>query len=1006
MAAADPAPALVALDNAIAQIDLLISRLTASSAPSADVPVAAQPKAAVAGSNGEKQSSEKGKAKSAKPAQSSAAPASAGESVENFDKCDMRVARVQAVELHPVAEKLYVCQVEVAPGELRQVVAGLRKFISQEELQGRLVCAVCNLKPAKLAGQPSQAMMLAGSHPFAEAEAGEVVKLIDPPQDATVGDRVCIQGRPASAAPVKQLSSKVWEKVAGLLRVQGGAATFDGQALVTGAGGGITVQGLVDGKRYQAVGERYSGYGRESGGRGGGEGEREYVGRRGRGIEERWGGKGESGGERRERWGDGRREGGGYQGERGKVYGVSEGGDYERRGRGGYEGAETAEYGRGERGGYGGRGRGSYGESEKGGFRGSDRGFYGRRERGEYAGRERSDFGRGNRDDFGRGNRDDYGGRERSEYGGREMGGLEERGGVEYRGRETDDNGVRGRGRGDYGGRGRGEYGSTGRGDYSRRGRGGYGGRGRSDNGRRGDTQSDFHRRPREEERGWGRERLEGQHQEMMSDVEANGVLEGHLSMDRHSQTDGHSAKEGHLPTEGVIRLMNVDVPLHADPGKDDVAVSEGLVRAAASALHVRAEHLPPSALTVVRKSFDARKVRKGFRAVPGSKRVLVWPLLRCTLGSVVLHVWAEHLPPSALTVLRKSFDARKVCWAWLYALQAGLLAALVLAEAGEEVIVVERGQPVEERGRDIGALAVRHVLNPDSNFCYGEGGAGTWSDGKLTTRIGKNSQDVREVLNVLVRMGAPERILVDGRPHLGTDRLVRILQQFRAYLLGLGVEIRFGTVVEDLEVRNGRVAGVRVRPAGSAVGSGAEGRSVIAADRVLLGVGHSARAVFDMLLSHNVLLSPKDFAVGFRIEHPQREINAIRYRRWQGSMDVEAAVARGKGPIPVADYSLAGQFSLPGSITSGSSSGSSDSSDSSGQQERSCYSFCMCPGGQVVCTSVTADELCLNGMSFSNRSSLWANAALVSSVSASAGDFDDFTREHGALAGMEYQVR
>ncbi|GJP42363.1 hypothetical protein CLOM_g1936 [Closterium sp. NIES-68] len=241
MAAADPAPALVALDNAIAQIDLLISRLTASSTSSADVPVAAQPKAAVAGSNGEKKTS--GKAKPAKPA----VPASGGENVDNFDKCDIRVARVQAVEVHPVAEKLYVCKVEVAPGEVRQVVAGLRKFVPQAELQGRLVCAVCNLKPAKLAGQPSEAMMLAGSHPAAEAEGGEIVKLIDPPQDAAVGDRVCIQGRPASAAPVKQLSSKVWEKVAGLLRVQGGAATFDGQALVTGAGGGITVQGLVDG---------------------------------------------------------------------------------------------------------------------------------------------------------------------------------------------------------------------------------------------------------------------------------------------------------------------------------------------------------------------------------------------------------------------------------------------------------------------------------------------------------------------------------------------------------------------------------------------------------------------------------------------------------------------------------------------------------------------------------------------------------------------------------------
>eukprot|EP00475_Leptophrys_vorax_P036714 TRINITY_DN62502_c0_g1_i1.p1 TRINITY_DN62502_c0_g1~~TRINITY_DN62502_c0_g1_i1.p1 ORF type:complete len:271 (-),score=22.26 TRINITY_DN62502_c0_g1_i1:164-934(-) len=252
MAAAQPSPALAAIDSAIARVDALIARLSASpdgpaAPPAPAVSTAAAgaetPKPAAAPAPASKKAS-----KAAKQGAPAAAASGASESIDNFDKCDIRVAVVTACEPHPVAEKLYVCQVEVAPGEVRQVCAGLKKFISQSDLLNRRVCAVCNLKPAKLAGTPSAAMMLAGSCADEGSEAGERVKLIDPPQDAAVGDRVCIQGHPPSAAPASQLSSKVWTKVAGLLKVQGGNAAYDGQLLVVGAdGSAITVADLPDG---------------------------------------------------------------------------------------------------------------------------------------------------------------------------------------------------------------------------------------------------------------------------------------------------------------------------------------------------------------------------------------------------------------------------------------------------------------------------------------------------------------------------------------------------------------------------------------------------------------------------------------------------------------------------------------------------------------------------------------------------------------------------------------
>eukprot|EP00891_Asterochloris_glomerata_P009393 jgi/Astpho2/9393/fgenesh1_pm.00145_%23_3_t len=303
----------------------------------------------------------------------------------------------------------------------------------------------------------------------------------------------------------------------------------------------------------------------------------------------------------------------------------------------------------------------------------------------------------------------------------------------------------------------------------------------------------------------------------------------------------------------------------------------------------------------------------------------------------------------------------------------AGLFAALEMAQAGLPVVLLERGQPVEVRGRDIGALLVRHKLNPDSNLCYGEGGAGTWSDGKLTTQVGRNADPVRRVLQTLHAFGAPEDILVAGKPHLGTDRLVRILRRFREHLLALGVQVHFGACATDFAIQNSRVTGVQLRDG-----------ELLRASAVVLAVGHSARAMYNTLHQRGVAMTAKPFAVGFRVEHPQAVIDSIQY-----GQEYAAEVHRGKGRIPVADYRLAAD-KQPGP------------SDSHSLAKRGVYSFCMCPGGQIVCTSTSSSELCINGMSFSRRNSLWANAALVVTVQPS--DWAHLDKGSSPLAGIELQ--
>lgn len=286
----------------------------------------------------------------------------------------------------------------------------------------------------------------------------------------------------------------------------------------------------------------------------------------------------------------------------------------------------------------------------------------------------------------------------------------------------------------------------------------------------------------------------------------------------------------------------------------------------------------------------------------------------------------------------------------------AGLFAAWHLAEHGAEVTLIERGKPVETRARDFGRFRGRGILDPESNLCFGEGGAGTYSDGKLYTRT--KSELVPEVMERLVEVGAPPRILIDARPHIGTNVLFRMLKQLRAKLIDLGVEIRFETRVDRLLFDGRRATGVETRL----------GERIEAA-RVLLAIGHSARDTFQALLAQGVPMEPKPFAVGVRIEHPQELIDVAQYH-----------LGPPRPPsLPPADYHLAHEAA-----------------------GRGVYSFCMCPGGMVVPTATEPETVVVNGMSTASRGSPFANSGLVAQV-----ELGDLAREgygEGPLSGVELQ--
>jgi len=336
----------------------------------------------------------------------------------------------------------------------------------------------------------------------------------------------------------------------------------------------------------------------------------------------------------------------------------------------------------------------------------------------------------------------------------------------------------------------------------------------------------------------------------------------------------------------------------------------------------------------------------------------------------------------------------------------AGLFCALTLARQGVHPILLERGHAVETRGKHIGALMNRLVMNKESNFAFGEGGAGTWSDGKLTTRIGRNSDPVRSVLETFVNYGAPASILIEGSPHLGTDNLVRLLRNMRQDLRDLGGEIYFGAKMTSLIIAEGIAKGVNVTFS-EAIESGRHiptekfqtGKNTIMGDAVVIATGHSARDVYEELHRAGVQLEAKGFAAGFRVEHPQRLINEIQYgSEWGASVHTGKKVTdeanqehflagvQHSGKLPVPSYRLATDKAFDGSANRGA------------------YSFCMCPGGQIVPASTEPNEVCVNGMSFSKRDSLWANSALVVTVSADDEVLEPYRAEYGVLAGIAFQ--
>lgn len=285
----------------------------------------------------------------------------------------------------------------------------------------------------------------------------------------------------------------------------------------------------------------------------------------------------------------------------------------------------------------------------------------------------------------------------------------------------------------------------------------------------------------------------------------------------------------------------------------------------------------------------------------------------------------------------------------------AGMFAALKLIELGIKPIVIERGKDVQERRRDLKGLHQEHIVNPNSNYCFGEGGAGTYSDGKLYTRSTKRG-NVKKILQVFQQHGANEDILIEAHPHIGSNKLPLIVKSVRETILNNGGEVHFNSHVTDLIIRDGKIFGVVVNDEKEFLG-----------DSVILATGHSARDIFYLLHGKNIKLESKDFAMGIRIEHPQALINEMQYHTKEKNE-----------LLPSASYGLSIQI-----------------------DGRGVYSFCMCPGGIIIPASTAPGEIVVNGMSLSKRNSPFANSGLV--VAINSNDWKK-TESEEIFGGLNFQ--
>jgi uncharacterized FAD-dependent dehydrogenase len=319
----------------------------------------------------------------------------------------------------------------------------------------------------------------------------------------------------------------------------------------------------------------------------------------------------------------------------------------------------------------------------------------------------------------------------------------------------------------------------------------------------------------------------------------------------------------------------------------------------------------------------------------------------------VHLHTDIPPLPHPAVAIERNVENCSEVHIAGMG--PAGMFAALHCIELGLKPVILERGKNVRERRRDLAALTKHHIVNPDSNYCFGEGGAGTYSDGKLYTRSHKRG-NVSKILDTLVHFGASPDILIDSHPHIGTNKLPGIIENIRNFILSCGGQIHFNTRIEHLEISSGKITGFR-----TSAGDQIQGSALI------LATGHSARDVFYMLQNAGLQLEAKPFALGVRVEHPQSFVDATQYH-----------CSERHPALPAASYSL---------LHKGN--------------ERNAFSFCMCPGGIIAPCATSPGEVVTNGWSPSRRDNPFANSGIV--VEVSPEDFGAFGFE-GPLAGVNFQ--
>lgn len=294
----------------------------------------------------------------------------------------------------------------------------------------------------------------------------------------------------------------------------------------------------------------------------------------------------------------------------------------------------------------------------------------------------------------------------------------------------------------------------------------------------------------------------------------------------------------------------------------------------------------------------------------------------------------------------------------------AGLFAALRCLELGIKPIIIERGKDVKSRRRDLAAINKDHIVNPESNYCFGEGGAGTYSDGKLYTRSNKRG-NIDKILNTFVYHGASEEILIDAHPHIGTNKLPQLIQHMRERIIEHGGEVHFNTKLVDLKIKNDQLTHVIIESD--------NGTNEMSVQNIILATGHSARDIYELLNDKNINIEAKPFAMGVRVEHPQEIIDSIQYH-----CQTKIEVSQKREYLPAASYSLVNQVN-----------------------EHGVYSFCMCPGGIIAPCATGPKQVVTNGWSPSKRNNPYANSGIV--VGLTMNDFKPFAK-YGELSGLAFQ--